>query len=307
MVDIIGIGNANIDIIMLVPHQASNDEKVLVKELVELPGGGAANFTVGIARQGHKSGFIGYTGNDSRGTIFRDSLKKEHVDISHLKQSDKYGTGLAIIINGLDGMHVLYSYRGANNLLSGKDLDMRYIRDSKVFHLSSIESHLVMTAAEIRSKVDTKLSVDPGRKIANINMDGFKKHIQAIDVLFMNKFEFSTFTRLALTKENVAKIAKKFDFILSVQNGDKGSIISDGKNVWVINAFRVKVIDTTGAGDAYSAGFISGYVRGFDLETCGIIGTATAAIKIQKQGGREGLPTINELKSFLEERKLRIF
>ncbi len=307
MVDVVGIGNANIDIIMSVPHQAANDEKVLVNDLKELPGGGAANFIVGVTRQGHKGGFIGYVGNDFRGTVFKESLKKEGVDISHLKQSDKYSTGLALIINGLDGTHVLYSYRGANSLLSENDLDFGYIRDSKVFHLSSIKPSLLIAAAEVRSKVDTKLSVDPGRNIAKVNVKEYQKYLQEIDILFMNKLEFSAFTGLELTKEHVVKIAKKFSLVLSVQNGAKGSIISDGKRVWKIDAFDVKVVDTTGAGDAYSAGFISGYLRGFDIKTCGILGTATAAIKIQKLGGREGLPTLSELSNFLEERKLRIF
>lgn len=306
MVEVVAIGNANIDLILLAEKIPKQDEKVIVQELTEVPGGSAGNFATGMSRLGVDTGFIGKVGIDEYGEKFINSLLKENVDVSQVKKIENAHTGLTFIINTPDGSHVLYAYRGANNLLDFNDFNLEYIGKAKWFHLASINQKLLDAAIKTRELVDTKLSLDPGRQILKLGIEKLEKYLKKVDLLFMNTVEFELLTGVAPKTENIADLAKNFDAIISVQRGEHGSIVTDGKTVIKLPSFRVDVVDTTGAGDAYAVGFLYGLLHNKSLKHCGILGNAVAAMQIREVGGRNGLPTVNELQSFLKSFEITI-
>ncbi|RLI65714.1 MAG: hypothetical protein DRO67_02300 [Candidatus Asgardarchaeum californiense] len=300
-VDVVAIGNANIDLILLAEKFPKRDEKVIVREINETPGGSAGNFATGMSRLGVKTGFIGKIGDDEYGKKFIESLLAENIDVSQIKKVKEVRTGMTVIINTVRGGHVLYAYRGANNLLGFDDFNLDYIGKAKVFHLASINKKLLEAAIKTREKVDTKLSLDPGRQVLKMGLKKLESSLKYADFLFMNVTEFQLLTGKSPASSSIKELAERLDAIVSIQRGKHGSIVSDGKQVIEIPAFKVNVVDTTGAGDAYAVGFIFAALKNESIYKCGVYGNAVAAMQITKVGGRNGLPTVSELEQFLAQ------
>jgi len=126
-------------------------------------------------------------------------------------------------------------------------------------------------------------------------LDRIKPLIENTDVFMPNENEVKILT--GLDYKEGAEFFLQWCEVVVVKRGDKGCYITDGKNSYEIPAYNVKVVDTAGAGDAFNAGFLYGYLRGKSLEECGKLGNYIASLCIQKVGARTGLPFAEELKS----------
>ena len=239
--------------------------------------------------------------------LFRKAIENEKVDTTFLKAHENEKTGFTIIINTLKGEHAIYAYRGANNNLRVTEEMIEYINKAKILHLVSINQTILNDIISLKDKLRVILSVDPGRLLLSNKYPKLRRILSNFDILFMNKNEFEIFLGESPSKKTILKIAKDLRLILSVQMGKEGSIISDGKNVYHTKAFSIKqVIDTTAAGDSYAVGFIFGYIGGKDLTESSLLGHATAALKIQREGALQAMPYLEELKNFLDKNKVKI-
>jgi len=305
--DVIAVGNANIDNLVITEKLAEQDEKVPIKKFIRFAGGGAANFAVSISRLGKKVGFIGCIGDDENGKFFVESIRSEGVDTTFLKILSGYITGFTLIFNTEKGEHVMYTYRGANNELSITEDMVEYISKAKILHLASIKQKVIEQAVSVKEKTGILLSVDPGKTTLLIGYDKLKYLFRNIDLLFINRVEFKAFVGSEPTEDLVHKIAKELNIILSVQLGDRGSFVSNGEETYHIPSFKIKnILDTTAAGDAYAAGFIFGLLNKLEVKDCAFLGHAVAALKIQKIGTQKAMPYLNDLKNFLREQKVEI-
>ncbi|MCD6513939.1 MAG: carbohydrate kinase family protein [Candidatus Odinarchaeota archaeon] len=305
--DVIAVGNANIDNLVITEKLAEQDEKVPIKKFIRFAGGGAANFAVSISRLGKKVGFIGCIGDDENGKFFIESIRSEGVDTTFLKILSGYITGFTLIFNTEKGEHVMYTYRGANNELSITEDMVEYISKAKILHLASIKQKVIEQAVSVKEKTGILLSVDPGKTTLLIGYDKLKYLFRNIDLLFINRVEFKAFVGSEPTEDLVHKIAKELNIILSVQLGDRGSFVSNGEKTYHIPSFKIKnILDTTAAGDAYAAGFIFGLLNKLEVKDCAFLGHAVAALKIQKIGTQKAMPYLNDLKNFLREQKVEI-
>ena len=305
--DVIAVGNANIDNLVITEKLAEQDEKVPIKKFIRFAGGGAANFAVSISRLGKKVGFIGCIGDDENGKFFVESIRSEGVDTTFLKILSGYITGFTLIFNTEKGEHVMYTYRGANNELSITEDMVEYISKAKILHLASIKQKVIEQAVSVKEKTGILLSVDPGKTTLLIGYDKLKYLFRNIDLLFINRVEFKAFVGSEPTEDLVHKIAKELNIILSVQLGDRGSFVSNGEKTYHIPSFKIKnILDTTAAGDAYAAGFIFGLLNKLEVKDCAFLGHAVAALKIQKIGTQKAMPYLNDLKNFLREQKVEI-
>ncbi|MEQ9715558.1 MAG: carbohydrate kinase family protein [Candidatus Asgardarchaeia archaeon] len=305
--DVIAVGNANIDNLVITEKLAEQDEKVPIKKFIRFAGGGAANFAVSISRLGKKVGFIGCIGDDENGKFFVESIRSEGVDTTFLRILSGYITGFTLIFNTEKGEHVMYTYRGANNELSITEDMVEYISKAKILHLASIKQKVIEQAVSVKEKTGILLSVDPGKTTLLIGYDKLKYLFRNIDLLFINRVEFKAFVGSEPTEDLVHKIAKELNIILSVQLGDRGSFVSNGEKTYHIPSFKIKnILDTTAAGDAYAAGFIFGLLNKLEVKDCAFLGHAVAALKIQKIGTQKAMPYLNDLKNFLREQKVEI-
>lgn len=300
MIDVTAIGAALIDLVAVVERFPEINDEVFVPKLEMKSGGSAANFAVACAKLGLNSAFIGKIGRDVFGQKLIQDFGNAKVNVEGIVYAEKIGTGVCYAaVSGANRR--LYAFSGAANTLEPKDIKKEIIESSKIIHLASLKNIKPLeTAAEIAKNGTTQVSLNPGALIAD---QGFKniEHLISLTDIFISPrdelFKILEVNSLPKALETLFDLGPK---VVAITLGSKGSLVSDGKNQIKIPPHKVKVVDTTGAGDAFSAGFITGILENQELEVCGKMGNATAAIKIQQLGAREGLPSRDILEKFLE-------
>jgi len=299
-VDVIGIGNANMDIIVKVLKLPVIDEKVLAEDVVFLPGGGASNFAVACSRLGIPTGFIGCVGNDYFGKLLLENFKKEGVDVSHVKIVKK-NTGFVIAISDIEGKYFMVANRGANLELKPEDLDEEYIGGARLVHGSSLRIEIAEALGKKARKLNVFSSIDVGAELAHLERSKFLKILRGYDFTFLNKTSYKLIFNVNPTREVLLKYFPRGMKVLVVTLGEAGVLACDGKRVIHVPALKVKVVDTVGAGDAFSAAFLTYFLKTEDLEVAAKYAVAAAAIKVQKIGGQKGLPVREELEKFVKQ------
>ncbi|MCX8169835.1 MAG: carbohydrate kinase family protein, partial [Candidatus Methanomethyliaceae archaeon] len=262
------------------------DSEVL-SDLEIFHGGAAANFAVGAARLGLKVGMIGCVGNDAFGISAIEELNKNGVSIDFIKIVEGKRTGMVCVIVEKSGNRRMIAYRGANEALESS---IDRIPDSKYLQLCNVSRKVLI---KVKNMTNSKISLDPGGSIVELKPNDLK----GIDIVFMNEIECRKLTGMDYSKG--AELISNYVNLVIIKRGAKGAYLFDGKNSISMPAMKVNVVDTTGAGDAFDAGFLAAMIKGRSLNECLSWGIATASIKIQKKGARSGLPTLEELLKFL--------
>jgi len=306
-IEVVGLGALNIDYLYKV-ERVLDDGEAVVEESASSPGGSAANTVYGLAKLGVNTGFIGVVGDDAEGKILLQDFQKAGVDISQIRVKHKVKTGSVLCLSDRLGRRSLYVLPGANNLLTMDDLDLTYINQARMLHISSFaDDRQFKTLLELINRFDssTKVSFAPGALYASKGLRALAPILSRAYVLFINQNEIEQ-----LTKEDVITGAesclKQGCHIIAVTLGRGMTLelgkpaacyIRDAENEYVIEPSRniVPQVDTTGAGDAFATGFLYGLLKGRGLEECGRLGDIVARFSITKLGTRQGLPTFNEL------------
>jgi len=305
---ILGIGNALVDVLVLINDDSLLEQMGLPKGSMQLidkdklnilneiirdmdksiaSGGSAANTIAGLGKLGIESGFIGKTGKDFYGSYFKNDLEKYNVK-SHLIESDET-SGVATTFISKNGERTFGTYLGtAANLTSG---DLK-AEDFKGYEYLYIEGYLVQNIDLVRTAIS--LAKEAGLKIIfdlasyNIveeNRDFLLEIIpQSVDILFANEEEAKALLN-AVPENAVSTLAEQVEIAI-VKTGATGSWIQRGKEKVFVPALIVDCVDTTGAGDLYAAGFLYGLIKGYSLEDSGKIGTLLAARVIEAVGAR---------------------
>jgi ribokinase len=304
-IKVVGVGALNIDHIYKVASILDDGETV-VESAESFPGGSAANTIYGLGRLGVSSGFAGIIGDDAEGRILLGDFKKVGVDTSRIRVKSKARTGSVLALSDGRGKRSLYVLPGANNWLTIKDIDLSYINGAEMLHLSSFaDGGQFKLSLELVAKLDdsVRLSFAPGALYAIKGLKDLAPILRRTYILFINQNEIKQ-----LTGEDIIRGAAK-----CLEAGCQGVAITLGKGARIKNTTASAYIrdakseyiikpqdagertDTTGAGDAFAAGFLYGLVNNKGLEECGRLGDITARFCIAKIGAREGLPTLKEL------------
>ena len=303
-IQIIGVGALNIDHIYKVARILGDGEAV-VEAVESFPGGSVANTIYGLGKLGVSAGFGGAIGDDDEGRILLQDFKAVGVDTSQIKVKTKARTGSVLCLSDGKGKRSLYVLPGANNLLTIKDIDLSYINGAKMLHLSSFaDDKQFKLSLELVDKLDdsVRLSFAPGALYATKGLKALAPILRRTYILFINQDEIKQ-----LTGEGVIKGAEKCleqgcrGVVVTLGKGAKlgnttaSGYIRDARNEYIIEAGEGEGKDTTGAGDAFAAGFLYGLVNNKGLEECGRLGDITAKFCISQIGARQGLPTPDEL------------
>ena len=294
----IGIGALNLDRLYKVSKIAAGDEELPVEETNEEPGGSAANTIYALGKLKQRAGFIGTVGNDDEGRKLLGSLNSVGVDTSHIKIKANSRTGLVIGLVDSKGERALYIAPGANNLLSEKDIDNNFLMKAEIIHLSSFVEEKQFDAqkklVEVLDRDVNKLSFAPGSLYVRRGLDALSSIIKRCHVLFLNEQEAKI-----LTDKNYESASKYLiDMgckMVAITLKEKGCFVTDGTSSEHVEAIKTNVIDTTGAGDAFCAGFLYGLSQEKKLEDCAFIGNHLASKCISEMGARKGLPDKEEL------------
>ncbi len=295
--DVIGFGALNVDKLYKVNKIAREDEESFVLDLQEAPGGSAANTIAGLARLGLKTGYIGKVANDHEGKLLLKDFKREKVDTSGIIIAS---TGRSGVVSGyvdIKGQRALYVDPGVNDTLEFKEISLEYASGAEFLHLTSFVGEKPFKAQSrlVKELSTIKVSLDPGEIYARKGLSTLKTLIERSFVVFPNENEVRILTGKELKKGSRVLI-KKGAGIVAVKLGERGCYVTDHKENYLVKSYRTKVVDTTGAGDAFCAGFLYGLIKGKDLYTCAKLGNFVASRCITEVGARTGLPRLSELR-----------
>ena len=294
--DVICFGALNVDKLYKVDRIASADEESEILDFKEAPGGSAANTAVGLARLGVKTGFIGKVARDREGEMLIRSFIEEGVNTDGIVVAPHGRSGVVIGFVDKAGERALYVDPGVNDSLSLQEIDLDYASQADLLHLSSFvsESSFKVQKEVVRAWPDIPVTIDPGMIYARKGLSELKPMIKKCLVFFPNEHEIRILTGKNYI-EGSQILLKEGVKIVAVKLGSRGCYVTDGKEQHMIEPFKVKVVDSTGAGDAFCAGFIYGLIKNMTLRECGILGNFVASRTLMKMGARNGLPRRDDL------------
>src|SRR5262245_31287073 len=311
--DVVGIGHAIVHIIgrcddaFLARHGYPKGSMQLVDAAgaaklydamgpaVEISGGSGANTIVGVASFGGRAGFIGKTADDQFGRVFGHDIRAAGVTFTTApagKGSEP--TGRCLVLVTPDGQRTMSTFLGVSPQLGGGEVDAELIRSARIVYLEGYLFDRPEAKAAFRQAAE--IAAKAGRQVALSLSDPFcvDRHrseflelIRAnVDILFANEAEITSLYR-ANTFDEAARRAQGDTKLAALTRSEKGSVIlSDGKAVAIPAAPASRVVDTTGAGDLYAAGFLFGIATGRTLEVAGHLGSLAAAEVISHIGAR---------------------
>jgi len=301
--DLVTVGHALVDIRIVVDRFPAPDEEAVVLSQTWGAGGSAVNTAIDGSRLGLRTAVIAKIGFDSFGRIIVDELLREGVDISGLRVSSTGRTGFTIVAIDRDGRIAMYGFKGVAEELDPNEVDNEIISTARYVHIASLRLDTSLKVAEIARKAGAKISWDPGRVLAKKGLKELEKMIKSIDIVLANKVEASVITGLDIDKyRESAKILKDLGpELVVVKLGSRGIyVLGDGVDEEVPAVKVDRVVDTTGAGDAFAAGLIAGILRGYSLRKALLYANAVAALKITKLGSHEA-PTHKEVVEYIWE------
>ena len=295
--DAVAFGSLNVDKLFKVNKIAKAEEESYIIDCEEACGGSAANTIVGLARLGCKVGFIGKVADDREGKMLVKDFCIEGVDTMGIMHSKHDRSGAVMGFVNEKGDRALYVDPGVNDTIEFNEINMRYAFQTRFLHLTSFvgeksfqtQKRLIQALPQA-----VKLSLDPGELYARKGSI-LEPIIEKTFVLMPNLNELELLTKTADYRKGAEVLLKKGVEIVAVKLGSKGCYVTDGRENHSVEPFKVKVVDTTGAGDAFCAGFLYGLISGKSLFECGRLGNFVASRCIMKMSARRGLPTIKDL------------
>lgn len=299
--DVIGFGALNVDRFYCVNKIAREGEESFILSMNEAPGGSAANTIVGLARLGAKVGFVGKVAQDHEGELLLSDFKRENVSTEGIVVADHGHSGTVSAFIDIKGERALYVHPSVNDSLTLNEINFNYAKQTKFLHLTSMDEKPFQAQKKLIEELpNVRVSFDPGEIYARKGLSKLKPIIKRSFVVMPSENELKMLTGQNF-KRGAATLLKEGARIVAVKLGQKGCYIANGKENHVIPAIGTKVIDTTGAGDAFCAGFLYGLIKNKDLYECGRLGNFVASRCISKVGARTGLPRTSDLGRFILE------
>jgi sugar/nucleoside kinase (ribokinase family) len=306
---ILGIGNAIVDVICKV-NDSFIEQNNLTKSTMKLffdenefknlltnlkiektvSGGSVANSIVGLSQLGDKVGFIGKVSDDEFGSKYEEGLKKEKVEYFYSKNKEELPTGTCLILVTPDSERTMCTFLGTAGKINENDVSSDAIKKSEMIFL---EGYL-WDEGEPKKAFDK--AINNANKVAMSLSDLFcvdrhKPHFlnlvkNKLDITFANEQEITSLIEAKNFKE-VVDFSKQLNKLMIVTRGEKGAVAVNGDEVVEIDVQKnLKIIDLTGAGDLFAAGFLHGYINKLSTKECLKKGTEMSSKVIQQIGAR---------------------
>ena len=311
--DVLGIGNAIVDVLahteddfLIANHLAKGSMRLIDETEAErlygamgpatiISGGSAANTTVGIASLGGNAAFIGKVRQDAVGDVFTHDIRAIGVHFETLRSVDGPATARSFILVTPDGERTMNTYLGACQLLSSEDIDAKLVEASTITYLEGYlwdppdAKDAFRKAAGIAHRTGRKVSITLSDSFCvDRYRDEFRELLRdkTIDILFANEHELKSL--YATADFDTALAALRQEGALGVvTRSEHGSLVVSHEGTKAVAAHPIEtLVDTTGAGDLFAAGFLLGLARGIDHENCARMGALAASEVIQHIGAR---------------------
>ena len=305
---ILGIGNAIVDVICKVEDQYLTDNG-LIKSTMRLvdenefknllstlkieetiSGGSVANSIVGLSQLGNEVGFIGKINNDELGQKYEEGLIKEKVQYFYNKKEEISPTGTCLILITPDAERTMVTFLGIAGKISEKDINEEAIKKSEMIFL---EGYL-WDEGEPKSAFDKAMSLSKKKAMSLSDQFCVDRHKESflnivkndLDITFANEQEVKSLIN-AKNFDEVITFGKELEKLLVITRGSKGSVAIKGNKIFECESQKnLKIIDLTGAGDLFAAGFLHSYINNVNINECLEKGTEMSVQIIQKIGAR---------------------
>lgn len=310
--DVVGIGNALVDVIahaddrFITEHELVKGSMTLVEteravqlyralgSAVEMSGGSAANTMCGVASFGGRAAYLGKVSDDDLGQVFGHDLLAVGVNFRPGAPADGVPTGRCIIVVTPDAQRTMNTYLGVSSLLCPPDLDEATIADGRVLYMEGYlydrddAKEAFRTAAAIAHEAGRKVSLTLSDSFCvDRHRDDFLALVSdEVDILFGNDDELCSLYRTESFDHAITEVRQHCQLAVITVGADGSYVITHDDVVQVPAEPVTRVIDTTGAGDLYAAGFLYGYTQGRDHAGCGRLGSIAAAEVISHVGPR---------------------
>jgi ribokinase len=310
--EVVGMGAMNLDHLYRV-ERILVDGEAPVKEMSSHPGGSAANTVYGLAKLGVSTGFVGAVGDDEAGKRLSEDLAGCGVDVSQIAIRSGAGTGSTLCLSDEQGRRSLYVMPGANSLLEETDVDPEYLNKAQIVHLSSfVHDSQFELQKRLVARLDpaVKVSFAPGSIYAAKGIDHLTPLLERTHSLFVNRDEmrqltgedFAAGARTCLERGCRTVVTTLGNIRMSLTGKQREAVLAahvlsqEGEHFIESKAKPgTPPVDTTGAGDAFAAGFLYGFLKGKKTQECGLLAEITARSSIARAGAREGMPSLAEL------------
>jgi len=234
--------------------------------------------------------------------VLLEELEHEGVDVAHVKVDTSTSSGLTVIAINNKGQVIMFGYTGASDKLFPSDLNKEYISSSEHVHITGLSFDTALAAAKIAKKANVTVSFDPGRLMSKMGLKRLLPLLHYVDQILLNQEEARELTGVIELEKAAKAIIKSGPKMVIIKRGPDGVFAMNHSKSFSVPAYPVKVVDTTGAGDAFSAGFITAQLEGKNFEDSVEFANATANLKITRVGAR-ALPSRKAVERFLKEHK----
>jgi sugar/nucleoside kinase (ribokinase family) len=305
--DLLVLGDVNPDLVLrggeVTP--AFGQAERIVEEGTLTIGGSGGILACGAARLGLRTAFCGVVGDDLFGRFVREELMGHGVDISGLVVQPDRPTGVTVVLSAADDRAMLTA-PGTIGDLRTELIDLRLLHSARHVHVSSyflqrgLVPDLPQLFQEIRERGGT-VSVDPNWDPSGEWDGGLMRLLPRLDVFLPNAMEAMRMAHISDLDTAIARLRAHTSMVV-IKNGGAGAVASSLGETARVPAYPVRVLDTTGAGDSFDAGFLATWLDGQQIERCLEVGNACGALSVQAVGGTAGQPTMKEALALVEAR-----
>lgn len=307
--DVVAIGDVNIDLIVAGRYELPlPGQEVIADNMFVHIGGGAALFTMALAKLGLKISFNGILGEDYYGSYILEHFGELAVDTSHMKISSSSNTGITIAIHP-DRDRSFITYTGSNEELKLSQLEEDSLAQGRHIHLTGYKGRRnhaeFMTLIQRVKSYGATISCDVGWDDTGEWYEGVFEVMSHVDVFFLNESEALQYTACSTMEQSMERLATEGKHVVCKMGAHGAIAIIDGIRTYR-SGYAVQALDTTGAGDSFNAGYIYGYLSGMDTGQSLEYGNACGAMSVTAYGGNSGIPDKAKLEHFMQERSSSI-
>lgn len=298
--DVVGFGTNAVDFLIVVPEYPPFNSKIKLTDYIQAAGGEVATTMVGLARLGLKTSYIGRFGTDREGDFGLQTLRDEAVDVRFAEQIEGARTQIAfIVIDERNGERTVIWHRDEKLSYTEKDAPVEAAALGKVLHFTPHDTRACLHLAQKAKAENTIVSID----VDNV-FEGIGELLPLVDIMISSAEFPEKLVGIKDSKTALQEINRRFGCpIVGLTLGEKGSLMLCENEFIESTGFAVPngCKDTTGAGDAFRAGFLHGLLSGESIENAAQEANAVAALKCRSLGARTALPTNSELTGLIKK------
>lgn len=299
------LGDINVDVLMRVPAYPQPGGDALAERLTTQVGGSAANTAVVLARLGLATRLIGRVGQDEWGALALRTLSEAGVDVHHVQRDACYATGLFCIPVTPDGERTMFGHRGANPQTDPAGLAADSLADVQLLHLSGYallaapQREAARRAIELAERAGALISLDTGLLPALTVTESIGDLLPRLAICVLGPDEAQALSGIEAPREAALALVRRGARRVGLKLGAEGCWLVDARGAAHIPGFQLQALDTTGAGDAFSAGLIYGCLHGMSLPAMGTLANALGGLATMVLGTGAALPGRAEAAHFL--------